>query len=44
MMDIQEQYIKNELNHLKSEEVRAKDEVSHSLRINQKEFTMLQSF
>ena len=27
MMDIQEQYIKNELNHLKSEEARSKDEV-----------------
>ena len=28
MMEIQEQYIKNELNHLKSEEARSKDEVS----------------
>ena len=28
MMEIQEDYIKNELNHLKSEEARSKEEVS----------------
>ena len=28
MLDIQEEYIKNELNHLKSEEARSKEEVS----------------
>ena len=28
MIEIQEDYIKNELNHLKSEEARSKDEVS----------------
>ena len=32
MMDIQEQYIKNELNHLKSEEARSKEEVSSERR------------
>ena len=30
MIEIQEEYIKTELNHLKSEEARSKDEVSCS--------------
>ena len=32
MIEIQEDYIKNELNHLKSEEARSKEEVSKSGR------------
>ena len=31
MLEIQEDYIKTELNHLKSEEARSKEEVSHRL-------------
>ena len=31
LIEIQEEYIKNELNHLKSEEARSKEEVSDSL-------------
>ena len=31
MIEIQEEYIKNELNHLKSEEARSKEEVSPGL-------------
>ena len=32
MIEIQEEYIKNELNHLKSEEARSKEEVRHGMR------------
>ena len=31
MIEIQEEYIKTELNHLKSEEARSKDEVSNTI-------------
>ena len=34
MIEIQEDYIKTELNHLKAEEVRSKEEVSDHRRYN----------